>query len=269
MGLFQVLVDKYKVAKKKSLNKKVFIQALMEAVGDGKLSNNEIDELEKRKIELELSEDDIRSVKTEAYLAAFNAAKKDSQVTSEEEKELSKIQEYLGLEDGEIDHSKKELSRLRLLNEIQQGNMPIVFSIAHLVIQKGEKVHWVEPAILAEEKVVSRRYEGGSQGVSLRIMKGVSYRVGSHRGHLVSEVGVVAVSEGELVLTNNRLVFRGDKKSLSVKLGNILDIQLCASGLQFSELNKSKPKLVKFKEKGNCDIIGAILSYTINHFSEK
>ena len=71
---------------------------------------------------------------------------------------------------------------------------------------------------MAEEKVISRKYQGGSQGMSFRVMKGVSYRVGGHRGHITSETGVVAVSDGELILTNNRVIFRGDKKSFTSKI---------------------------------------------------
>ena len=269
MGIFQTLVDKYKDTKQKSLNKKEFREALLQAASDGKLTKEEIDELDKKKGELGLTDEDTKGMKAEIFAAAFSATKADAQVTKDEEQELLSIQKYLGLADDEIQHNKKELARLRLLNEIQQGNMPTMPPITNLVTQKGEKVYWAEPSILAEEKVISRKYQGGSQGMSFRVMKGVSYRVGGHRGHITSETGVVAVSDGELILTSNRVIFRGDKKSFAVKLDKILDIQLFTNGFQFSENNKSKPRLVKFKEQGNHDIIGAILSFAINHYGDK
>ena len=157
---------------------------------------------------------------------------------------------------------------MRLLNEIQKGNLPTV-PVTNLVTQKGEITYWTEPAILAENKVIRRRYEGGSQGVSLRVMKGVSYRVGGHRGHIVSETGLIPVSDGELITTNKRIIFRGDGKSFAIKLDKILDIQIFTNGLQFSENNKPKPRMITFKQKGNHDIVGAILSYVINHYGDK
>ena len=181
---------------------------------------------------------------------------------------MKEIQKYLGLADDEIQTSKKELARLRLLNEIQKGNLPTV-PVTNLVTQKGETAYWAEPAILAEEKVIRRRYEGGSQGVSFRVMKGVSYRVGGHRGHIVSETGLVPVSDGELIVTNKRIIFRGDGKAFAIKLDKILDIQIFTNGLQFSENNKPKPRMVKFKQEGNHDIVGAVLSYAINHYGDK
>lgn len=269
MGIFQTLVDKYKDAKQKSLNKKDFKEALLKAAADGKITKEEIDQLEAKKAEYGLTEEDVKGMKAEVFAAAFSATKSDAQVTAEEERELMGIQKYLGLTDGEIQPTKKELARLRLLNEIQRGNMPTIPAVTNLITQKGEKIYWSEPCTLAEEKVIRRSYQGGSQGVSLRIMKGVSYRVGGSRGHLVSETGIVAVSEGDLVLTSKRVIFKGDKKSFAAKLDNILDVQLFSNGFQFSENNKSKPRLLKFNEPGNQDIIGSILSHAINHYGEK
>jgi len=268
MKIFETLIKKYKDAKQKSLNKNDFKNALLQAVSDGKITSKEINELEEKKIDLGLTDEDVRQMRTDVYTKAFLVAKNDKQITKEEEIELQSIQEYLGLNDAEIQINKKELARLRLLNEIQLGNLPTI-TVSNLVLQKNERAYWVEPVIMAEEKVIRRKYEGGSQGMSFRIMKGVSYRVGGHRGHLTSETGVVAVSEGELVITNKRVIFRGDKKSFATKLENILDIQIFSNGFQFSENNKSKPRLLKFKQEGNHDIIGAILSFSINNYDAK
>lgn len=267
MGIFQIIINKYKDAKQKSLNKKEFKQALLQAVNDGKLTKKEIDELDKKKKDFGLLEEDVKEMKSEIFAAAFTAAKSDEQVTKDEERELLSIQKYLGLADNEIQSSKKELARLRLLNEIQQGNMPTI-QVTNFVMQKDEKAYWIEPAILAEEKVLRRRFEGGSHGVSFRIMKGVSYRIGGFRGHSVSETGVVAVSNGDLILTSKRIIFRGDKKSFAVKLDKLLDTQLFTDGLQFSENNRSKPRLINFAQEGNYNIIGAVLSYAVNHYGD-
>lgn len=268
MGIFQTIVNKYKDAKQKTLNKKEFKQALLQAVNDGKITKEEIEELDKKKKEFGLSEEDIKEMKSEIFATAFAVAKSDEKVTKDEEQELLSIQKYLGLADSEIQSSKKELARLRLLNEIQQGNMPTI-QVKNLVMQKEEKAYWLEPATLAEEKVLRRKFEGGSRGMSFRIMKGVSYRVGGFSGHSVSETGVVSVSNGELIITSKRIVFRGDKKTFAVKLDKIIDTQLFTNGLQFSENNRAKPRLIKFEQEGNHNIIGAVLSYAINHYGDK
>lgn len=267
MNLFNSIIEKYKKSKQKSLNKKEFKNLLLQAVSDGKITEEEIKELEKKKTELGLTDEEIKDLRVEIYTTAFSAAKSDIQITKEEEKELLKIQNYLGIEDAEIEHDKKELARLRLLNEIQLGNIPEI-PLTNFIKQKGEIVRWVEPAFLIEEKVIRRRYEGGSRGMSFRIMKGVSYRVGGYRGHITSETGMVETSRGEIVITNKRIVFRGDRKSFATKLNNILDIRVYTNGVYLSENNKPKPRLIKFQDEENRDIVGAILTHSINHYEE-
>lgn len=265
MGIFQNIVNKYKDVKEKIDNKNEFKKALLQAVNDGKLTGDEIDLLDKQKEELGLTDEDLKGIRLEIFTLAFNNAKEDQRVTKEEGQELEKIQKYLGLADNEIENSKKELARLRLLNEIQQGNIPTTV-VVNLVTQKDEKIYWSENAILLEEKVIKRKYEGGSRGVSFRIMKGVSYRMGAHQGQITSETGIIPVSSGQFIITNKRVIFRGDSISFAVNLNKILNVRLFNDGLQFFENNRSKPRLVKFLKKENQDIIGAIISYAINHF---
>ena len=241
MKLFHSLINKYKDAKQKRLNKQEFRKALLQAVEDGKLTNKEISELDKKKAEFGLTDEDIRQIRAEVYTVAFTAAKSDKQVTAEEERELEKIQKYLGLANDEITHDKKELARLRLLNEIQSGNMPEVI-VSNVILFKGECPYWIEPAELIEEKVLRRRYEGGSRGVSIRVMKGVSYRVGGHRGHITTDTGLVSVSSGDLVITNKRIIFKGDRKSFAIKLDNLLGTELFTNAIYLSENGKSSSR---------------------------
>lgn len=267
MGIFQSLVDKYKNVKQKSLNKKEFKDALLKAVEDGKLTSEEIAELDKRKTELGLTEEDVRGMRAEIFTSAFAAAKSDTQVTKEEEEELGGIQKFLGLSDDEITHDKKELARLRLLNEIQNGNMPVI-TISNVVLFKGEKPLWVEPVDLIEEKTIRQHYSGGSSGMSFRVMKGVSYRVGGHRGTIQAEKGLVVVSSGDMIITNRRIIVRGDKKSFAIKLNNLLGSELFTNAIYLSENGKVAQRMIRFQQKGNHDIIGAVLSYAINHFED-
>jgi len=49
MEILKTIIDRYKAAKQKSLNKKEFREILLQAVNDGKLTKEEIDNLDKRK----------------------------------------------------------------------------------------------------------------------------------------------------------------------------------------------------------------------------
>lgn len=266
MSIFNKLIEKYKQSKQKSEDVKKFKKMLFESVADGSLTQEEIFELERNKEKFGISDEEIKKFKIDTYLSAFHATKADGIITSEEEDELKKIQEYLKIPDESIITSKEELSKLRLLNEIQNGNIPEV-QIFNLIKQKGEKAYWSESGNILEEKVIKRGYVGSSQGVSFRIMKGVSYRIGSQKGQLVTETGILPISAGDFVITNKRIIFRGDCKSFAIRLDKILDVQCYSDGIKLFENNKSKPRLMQFHKGGNGDIVGSILSYSINNYN--
>ena len=130
----------------------------------------------------------------------------------------------------------------------------------NIFFKKNERPLWVEPAVLYEEVVVDRRYEGGSQGVSFRIAKGVNWRVGSTRGRLVSEKCNVPVDEGQFVITDQRLIFNGDIKSFDTNLTKIISVNIHPDGMTYSQSNRTKKRIVNFPSN-NGDIICAILNH--------
>ena len=265
MNIFQWISNEYKNAKQKRVNKNEFEELLFKAIDDGKITTSEIEELNRKKVEFGLSEEDIKEMRMRVFMQAFVNAKSDAKITKEEEAELEHIQKYLGIADEDIESTKKELARLRLLNEIQNGNLPVA-RVTNVVLLKNEKVHWVEPASLLEQQVVRKRYEGGSSGVRIRIAKGVSYKIGAHRGHIVSEMGVVPISKGDFILTSKRVMFCGESKSFAVKLEKILNLKPFGDGICLSENNRTKPRLIKYEQEVNGEIIGAILSHSINNY---
>lgn len=65
---------------------------------------------------------------------------------------------------------------------------------------------------LIEPRRGASHYEGGTSGVSIRIAKGVRYRVGQNRGTLVQGTEQpVAIDTGSFTVTNRRAVFQGSK----------------------------------------------------------
>lgn len=100
------------------------------------------------------------------------------------------------------------------IDQINRGVLPVM-NTNKLILGKGEVCHFSERAIRVTEKK-SRHYEGGSQGVSIRIAKGVTYRTGRHRGTPVDEITYVK-TKGLLYITNKRIVFVSDEQAFEKK----------------------------------------------------
>jgi len=80
------------------------------------------------------------------------------------------------------------------------------------VLKPGEAAYLVlGGAALVEGNRLPGRWSGGSQGVSFRVMRGVSYRVGGTRGtYTQGDETLAAIDTGRVLVTNERAVFAGD-----------------------------------------------------------
>lgn len=262
MGLLDSIRSKLNAMSEKSANKEEFRKQLLAAVDDGALSVDEIHSLQDSYTSLGLVDEDIKQARVQAYALMLNRVASDGIVTGGEAIELSKLEALLKIPLQDIARDRARLGRLRLISEIQLGNPPII-SVPSMGMQKAEVAHWQEPAWLLEERVVSKTYVGGSSGVSFRLMKGVTYRVGQSRGRVVTDSAVVKVSAGSLVITNRRIVFGGNTKSFSIALDKVLDVAMFSDGLRISG-STGKPRTLQLASPENADIVGAVLSSVMN-----
>lgn len=88
------------------------------------------------------------------------------------------------------------------------------------LLRRNEVAHAAVAASLRELKTVG--YRGRSSGLSVRVAKGVTYRTGGHGGGAVRKV--VETARGELVVTNQRVLFAGDLKSLAIRLEDLVSV---------------------------------------------
>ena len=113
-----------------------------------------------------------------------------------------------------------------------------------IFLKRGENLLFSVAVDMMDERVIDRQYVGGSHGFSFRIAKGISYRVGSHAGHVVSRRGMVSVSDGTLYLTDQRVIFDGSK-SFSYPLGKVFHVEALSDGLAFSVQGREKSRIFR------------------------
>ena len=113
-----------------------------------------------------------------------------------------------------------------------------------IFLKRGENLLFSVNVDMMDERVIDRQYVGGSHGFSFRIAKGISYRVGSHAGHVVSRRGMVSVSDGTLYLTDQRVIFDGSK-SFSYPLGKVFHVEALSDGLAFSVQGREKSRIFR------------------------
>jgi hypothetical protein len=141
------------------------------------------------------------------------------------------------------------LTCVSLIHSMAKGHLPSAADQwAQLNRRPGELVHEeIADAILLEEHVVSSGWVSGHSGVSFRIAKGVSWRIGGSRGRHVSERAVVPISEGPLMITNQRVVFLGNAKTFTAPWSKVLVVEPFVDGLQIFIDGRAKAPLIQIQ----------------------
>ena len=128
---------------------------------------------------------------------------------------------------------QQRLTRARQLTLMEGGHFTAI-NPGGVMLRRGEQALWRADAATLEEQVLRREYRGASQGVSVRLMKGVTYRVGATRGHSVEQRGVIETSRGELTVTDSRLIYLAPQKSLELPYSTFVGLSGFRDALSIS-----------------------------------
>ena len=104
----------------------------------------------------------------------------------------------------------------RQLALIRSGEKPVV-PVRSVLLRRDEVAYLAIDGVLMENQTTG--YEAGTNGVRIRVAEGVS--VGSSRTRGKAIKSYVAVSKGEFVITNIRVVFAGAVKSFDIPLAKL------------------------------------------------
>jgi uncharacterized tellurite resistance protein B-like protein len=185
-----------------------------------------------------LAPDQLAQKRTDAFTSYVQRAVGDEILTPEEEDHVQELVRILGVDLGAFLQQDPELGRHVMVAEANGGFLPEVPS-SRLVQKKGEIVHLEVQATLLKDVTV-RQSQGGYSGFSFPIGKtGIRYRVGGYRGHSV-EVGTkrVPADDGFLVISSQRAVFMGNKKTIELPYAKLVNLTVFSDGVQFHVSNR-------------------------------
>ena len=125
------------------------------------------------------------------------------------------------LELYEWDRENQVLAQaLEIFTDASSGSEPDDHS---LVQKKGELVLWTGHAIYQMAGRTPPTFSGGSQGVSIPLVAGIRYRVGSFKGRMIPGVEMqMDKDQGIVKLTNQRLIFAGPIASTEWQFAKLL-----------------------------------------------
>ena len=182
-----------------------------------------------------MQRDTIRTCIVAGYENAVERALDDHVITEEEQDRLNGLQKHLSLSQDALNRNGAfdRLIKAGVLRDVLNGVVPqgIQFAGVPFNLQKSETLVWVFQDVDYYEVKTKTKFVGGSRGVSLRVTKGVYYRVGGFKGERVQESATVHVDTGLMGLTTKHIYFAGSSKRFRINYRKIVAFESFSDGI--------------------------------------
>jgi hypothetical protein len=244
-----------------------YAEAFSEAVADEKLTPEELARLEKLAVALRLPERARRKAQeapiqevVERVLARVVA---DRRLSPGEEQALRDLQKNLGVSELRLGPATQAaLDKYALLWRIENGELPFIAGPGPIPLQDGEICHLACRSFWHELRNYTVRTGRPSETPSVRVPRGLTYRVDGAVPKRVSRDGLAPVDWGSLYVTNRRLVFTGQKTRETIRFNELHGIEVFADAIVLEKSSGRRPHL--FLE-GDVEVIAAVVAEVMAH----
>lgn len=214
------------------LKRRAFKKEFDRAVEDGILTKAESQSLESHGVDQAF----VNKTRTEHYLKVTEALRREiegsQRMSPAQEAQLLEFAENLGIT-PQFDDNYQIFRELWAADNGEEIHLaPIDVDI---LLQNGEVCVFSQSATWAQVKTMKTRSGYSGFSTSVRLVKGVSYRVGNYKPHYTESEQLQVQDAGRLFLTNKRIFFKGDKKSTTIQLGRIIDVEPYTDGLEVTK----------------------------------
>jgi hypothetical protein len=232
--------------------------ALHDALADARLRDDERVSLARLAEQLRLPEGVQRELYQRSTRALIDGLLKssvaDRRLSPDELHQLTAVAQHLGVT-PDFDHATETmLDRYALFWRIENGDLPSV-SVENVPLEDGEICHSITPA----EQYERRGEAGGPEAegiVSVRIARGVYYRVGTVSDACINRIPLRRVDSGRLLVTSQRVLFAGTQGSVAWRLRDIASYQVYADGIVLEPRSGPGPS---FALDGDIELTAVIL----------
>jgi len=145
---------------------------------------------------------------------------------------------------------------------LNQGTNPFL-------VQNGEKIVLVIPAVGLREPRSIRTTTGGYAGPSFRITKGVYFRVGGFRSTSQSHDELKNIDGGDLIITNQRIFFAGKQRISNALFKKIVSIEPYSDGIVLHKDGRERAQYFLWPENFIKYNGAAVTGYAIQDIIEK
>lgn len=193
---------------------------------------------------------------TELYSLGFDKAVEafldDGVISKDEEEKILEFKKYFNLNQSFLNKngSFEKVAKGLILNDILQGKLPDnrldIAGNSPFLLGKDETLIWIFQGVEFYEQRTKTTFEGKSQGVSIRIAKGVYYRTGQFKGNPVTNTQMDLIANGLAALTNKNIYFASSSKNFKTPYSKLISMTQYSDGIRVQKDGASaKPQILK------------------------
>jgi len=262
MGIFSRVIERSKGVK-------FYSETLDDFLEKRSLSEEQKIKLDEIKNEYKLDDKVVYSAKISAFNKVWNNIISDLTISDDEHKEIERVGTDLEIKLEDTQFDQEDFNKYRALGMIQSGKLPnmdkSICDSFGLILKPDEQLYYGQAGVLRKlttRTTVSRiNYSGLT--ASIRIMKGVRYRIGSVKPGMqkVTQEVLAIDDKGLLYLTNIGIGFAGAKKRFVIRYEQLASVQLTENGLTIFKSGKETPYIITMNDY---EVILAIISFKLN-----
>lgn len=178
-----------------------------------------------------LSEQTRNQIIVKAFDQSVAKVLEDGILSSDEENHLAQFVQQLNLNQNLLDKngSYQKIGMSSVLRNILDGkideNRLNILSPLPFLFQKSETLVWVFTEASYYETRTKTEFRGGSQGVSIRVAKGLYYRTSSFKGRPVQTSEMKDFGAGILALTTKHIYFNSLNKKFKIPFKKMVALE--------------------------------------------
>jgi hypothetical protein len=221
-------------------------KSVKDAAADGVLSDDERRFLEalrsKLRLEPEVAGALRQSALQEVVTSKVSEAVEDRRLTPDELESIERLKSGLGVDLHFDDESKRRMERFAKLWRIENGNLPDVD--APISLKEDERCHFQATCTWLELRTQTSRVDYHGPVGSIKIAKGLRYRIGSIALQRITTEELVPLDEGTVYFTSQRILFSGAKRNMSIQLPALIGIHAFSNAVVLEKASGRSPHLV-------------------------
>ena len=193
-----------------------------------------------------IREAELRQLSILGLSSMIEHAFKDHVLTENENKRIVELCNSFAVTANDLGGAGQRLAKAQILRQLDEGQVPsnIVVSDMPINLENGEVAIWLFNGATYYTSRSRTRYVGSSHGVSIRVMKGVYYRVGAFRGEPIKTQYLSEEGRGIFVIASKNVYFWSPQKALKIRHKKIISVQPYSDAIQIMrDVSNASPQL--------------------------